>query len=57
VAIQGRDGQPDNLDNLAQDIKTFDQRYPLSQPLALDSIKLQGVDGKAYNRFMKIGLR
>jgi hypothetical protein len=57
VAIQGRDGQPDNDDNLAQDIKTFDQRYPLSQTLALDSIELQGADGQAYNRFMKIGLR
>lgn len=57
VAIQGRDGQPDNADNLAQDIETFDQRYPLSETLVLDSIKLQGADGKTYNRFMKIGTR
>jgi len=57
VAVQGRDGQPDNFDNLAQDIKTFDQRYSLNQTLALDSIKLEGADGQVYNRFMKIGLR
>ena len=57
VAIQGRDGQPNNPDNLAQDLKTFNQRYPLSQTLALDSIKLQGVEGDSYNRFMKIGIK
>ncbi len=57
VAIQGRDGQPDNPDNLSQDIHTFNQRYPLSKTLLLDSIQLQGVDGKTYNRFMKIGIR
>ena len=57
VAIQGRDGQPDNADNLAQDINSFNQRYPLSKILLLDNIKLQGADGKPYNRFMKIGIR
>lgn len=57
VAIQGRDGQPDNLDNLAQDFQTFNQRYPLDTTLALDTIKLQGADGNPYNRFMKIGIR
>jgi len=57
VAIQGRDGQPNNPDNPAQDIDSFDQRYPLSRTLLLDSIKLQGADGKPYNRFMKIGIR
>ena len=57
VAIQGRDGQPNNPDNLTQDIKSFDQRYPLTETLVLDSIKLNGADGKTYNRFMKIGIR
>ena len=57
VAIQGRDGQPNNPDNLAQDLDAFDQRYPLAKTLYLDTIKLQGADGKIYNRFMKIGLR
>lgn len=57
VAIQGRDSQPNNPDNLAQDIDTFDQRYPLAETLVLDSIELQGADGKPYNRFMKIGIR
>lgn len=57
VAIQGRDGQPNNPDNLAQDIKTFNQRYPLATTLRLDTIELMGVDGNAYNRFMKIGIR
>ena len=57
VAVQGRDSQPDNQDNLAQDIKTFEQRYPLDNTLFLDSIKLLGADGKSYNRFMKIGIR
>ena len=57
VAIQGRDGQPDNPDNLAQDLDTFDQRYPLDKTLVLDSMPLEGADGKTYNRFMKIGIR
>lgn len=57
VAIQGRDGQPNNTDNLAQNLKSFDRRYPLAATLVLDTVELQGVDGKAYNRFMKIGLR
>lgn len=57
VAIQGRDSQPNNPDNPAQDIRTFDQRYPLSKTLLLDSIKLQGADSEPYNRFMKIGIR
>lgn len=57
VAIQGRDGQPNNPDNLAQDLDTFDQRYPLDKTLYLDTIKLQGADGQTYNRFMKIGIR
>jgi hypothetical protein len=57
VAIQGRDSQPDNLDNLAQDIRTFDQRYPLANTLVLDTIELVGVDNNSYNRFMKIGIR
>lgn len=50
-------GGDDSPDNLAQDINTFDQRYPLAKTLVLDRIKLQGADGHAYNRFMKIGIR
>ena len=57
VAIQGRDGQPDNLDNRAQDIESFDQQYPLKETLLLDSISLKGADGNTYNRFIKIGIR
>lgn len=57
VAIQGRDGQPNNPDNLAQDSDTFNKRYPLAKTLVLDTINLQGADGKSYNRFMKIGIR
>ena len=57
VAIQGRDGQPNNEDNLAQDINTFDQRYPLAKTLLLDTAQLKGADGKSYKRFMKIGIR
>ena len=57
VAIQGRDGQPDNLDNRAQDIESFDQQYPLKETLLLDSISLKGADGNIYNRFIKIGIR
>ena len=57
VAIQGRDCQPNNPDNQAQDLDTFNQRYPLAKTLLLDSIKLQAADGNSYNRFMKMGLR
>ena len=57
VAIQGRDGQPNNPDNQAQSLDAFDQRYPLDKTLVLDSMPLEGADGKPYNRFMKIGYR
>lgn len=57
VAIQGRDGQPDNPDNHYQTLELFDRAYPLSKTLVLDQIKLVGADGLTYNRFMKIGLR
>lgn len=57
VAVQGRDGQPDNPDNLHQTLESFDSAYPLAEELVLDSIKLKGADGQAYNRFMKIGIR
>jgi hypothetical protein len=57
VAIQGRDNQPNNPDNQAQDIETFDQRYPLTKDLFLDSVVLKGADSQPYNRFMKIGIR
>jgi hypothetical protein len=57
VAIQGRDGQPDNPDNLHQTLDSFDRAYPLAKELVLDSIELKGADGQLYNRFMKIGLR
>jgi hypothetical protein len=57
VAIQGRDGQPDNPDNLHQTLDSFDRAYPLAEELVLDSIDLKGADGKTYKRFMKIGIR
>jgi hypothetical protein len=57
VAIQGRDGQPDNPDNLHQTLDSFNRAYPLAEELVLDSIDLNGADGQTYKRFMKIGIR
>ena len=57
VAVQGRDNQPNNLDNTEQTLESFDREHPLSQTLLLDSIKLQGVEGDSYLRFMKIGIK
>jgi hypothetical protein len=57
VAIQGRDGQPDNPDNLHQTLESFDRAYPLAEELVLDTIELDGADGQTYKRFMKIGIR
>jgi hypothetical protein len=57
VAVQGRDGQPDNPDNLHQTLDSFDRAYPLAKELVLDTIQLDGADGQSYNRFMKIGIR
>jgi hypothetical protein len=57
VAIQGRDGQPDNPDNLHQTLDSFNRAYPLAEELVLDTIQLEGADGQTYKRFMKIGLR
>ena len=57
VAVQGRDSQPDNPDNLHQTLDSFDRAYPLAKELVLDTIELMGADGNTYNRFMKIGIR
>ncbi len=57
VAIQGRDGQPDNPDNLHQTLESFDSAYPLAETMVLDTVELKGADGLAYKRFMKIGIR
>jgi hypothetical protein len=57
VAIQGRDGQPDNPDNLHQTLESFDSAYPLAEQLVLDTVELKGADGLSYKRFMKIGIR
>jgi hypothetical protein len=57
VAVQGRDGQPDNPDNLHQTLDSFDRAYPLTEELVLDTIQLEGADEQTYKRFMKIGLR
>ena len=57
VALQGRDNQPTNPDNTGQTLEAFDQEHPLNQTLLLDSIKLTGVDGNPYERFMKIGIK
>jgi hypothetical protein len=57
VAVQGRDGQPDNPDNLHQTLDSFDRAYPLAEELVLDTIELDGADGQTYKRFMKIGIR
>jgi len=57
VALQGRDRQPTNPDNTEQTLEAFDKEHPLSQTLLLDSIKLTGVEGDAYKRFMKIGIK
>jgi hypothetical protein len=57
VAVQGRDGQPDNKNNLHQTLESFDRAYPLAEQLVLDTILLKGADGQTYKRFMKIGIR
>ena len=57
VALQGRDNQPSNPDNTEQTLESFDKEHPLSETLLLDSIKLTGVEGDTYKRFMKIGIK
>jgi len=57
VAVQGRDSQPNNPDNLHQTLDSFDRAYPLAEELVVDTIQLEGADGQTYKRFMKIGLR
>lgn len=57
VAIQGRDGQPDNPDNHHQTLAKFDRSYPMAKTLILDRMRLTGEDGQDYNRFMKIGFK
>ena len=54
VALEGRDHQPNNATNTTQDLKSFDQAYPLTKTYLLDKIELQGYDD-SYNRFLKIG--
>lgn len=57
IAVQGRDNQPNNADNLHQTLESFNQAYPLQSTLLLDQIGLADPQGEKYKRFMKIGLR
>ena len=55
VALQGRDQQWDNKENLYQTLEAFDSAFPMSETLLLDQIPLVCAEGQSYNRFMKIG--
>lgn len=55
LALQGRNQQA--LPNGIETLVKFNESYPLSQTLLLDSMALEGVDGDIYSRFMKIGLK
>jgi len=57
VALQGRDQQWDNEENLYQTIESFDSAFPMNKTLLLDQIQLTCAEGKKYQRFMKIGLK
>jgi hypothetical protein len=56
VALEGRDGQPDNATNTTQDLDTFHAEYALDETYVLDKIQLKGYDD-TYNRFLKIGVK
>jgi hypothetical protein len=55
VALQGRDQQWDNKENLYQTLESFDSAFPMAETLLLDQIPLVCAEGTSYNRFMKIG--
>ena len=57
VALQGRDEQWDNKENLYQTLEAFDSAYAMSETYFLEEIPLNCVEGTQYNRFMKIGLK
>jgi len=55
VALQGRDQQWDNKENLYQTIESFDSAFPLSETYCLSEMPLTCAEGTEYNRFTKIG--
>lgn len=57
IAVQGRDNQPNNPNNLHQTLESFNQSYPLSSTFFLNQISLVDPRGEKYKRFMKIGIR
>ena len=57
VALQGRDEQWDNKENLYQTLEAFDSAYAMSETYCLAEIPLNCVEGTQYNSFMKIGLK
>ena len=56
VALEGRDGQPDNATNTTQDLDSFHAEYALEETYVVDKIRLKGYDD-TYNRFLKIGVK
>ena len=57
VALQGRDQQRGNKENLYQTLSVFDEAYPLVETYCLKQMPLECMEGTQYNRFMKIGLK
>lgn len=55
VALQGRDQQWDNEENLYQTIESFDSAFPLTETYCLAEMPLTCAEGHSYNRFTKIG--
>ena len=57
VALQGRDQQWDNEENLYQTLEAFDSAFPMSETYCLGELPLTCAEGKDYLRFMKIGAK
>lgn len=57
VALQGRDQQWDNKENLYQTLEEFDSAYPMAETYCLGELPLTCWEGNDYLRFMKIGAK
>jgi hypothetical protein len=57
VALEGRDQQWDNKENVHQELTSFANAYPVSEQYVVQERELVDMQEKPYNRFLMIGTK